>query len=67
MLRIIHFYENGRAGITLPWWIFAVLGMDLILLGLLIVIFPRLLVWLIAGCLMFSGFLLLGIGWKFWR
>jgi cytochrome c biogenesis protein CcdA len=67
MFREIRFYDDYTAAVASPWWIFALLGVDFVLLGKLIVIFPQLLAWLVAGCLIFNGLLLLGVAWQLWR
>ena len=48
MFREIRFYDDYTTAVASPWWIFA-------LLGVLIVIFPQLLAWLVAGCLIFKA------------
>jgi hypothetical protein len=67
MFREIRFYDDYTAAVASPWWIFVLLGVDFVLLGVLIVIFAQLLVWLVAGCLIFNGLLLLGVAWQLWR
>lgn len=46
---------------------FCLLGLNFILLGLLIVLFPQLLAYLVAALLFLNGLVLLLIAWKFWR
>ncbi len=60
MFREIRFYDDYTAAVASPWWIYAVQGV-------LIVIIPQLLAWLVAGCLIFNGLLLLGVAWQLWR
>lgn len=67
MFREIRFYDNYTATLSSPWWLFALLGGNFILLGILILIFPELLAWLVAAFLIFDGALLLGIGWQLRR
>lgn len=61
MFREIRFYDDYTAAVASPWWIFALLGVDFVLVGVLIVIFQQLLAWLVAGCLIFNGLPLLGV------
>jgi hypothetical protein len=67
MFREIQFYDDYTDAVAAPWWMFCLLGLNFILLGLLIVLFPQLLAYLVAAFLFFNGLVLLLIAWKFWR
>jgi len=67
MFREIRFYDDYTDAVAAPWWMFCLPGLNFILLGLLIVLFPRLLAYLAAAFLFFNGLVLLLIAWKFWR
>ena len=49
------------------WWMFAILGIDFILLGILIIVFPELLAYLVAGFLLFNGLIFLMLAINIWR
>jgi hypothetical protein len=53
--------------VAAPGWMFCLLGLNFILLGVLIVLFPQLLAWLAAAFLFLNGAVLLLIAWKFRR
>jgi uncharacterized membrane protein HdeD (DUF308 family) len=67
MFREIRFYDDYTDAVTAPWWLFCLLGLNFILLGVLIVIFPELLAYLAAAFLLCNGLVLLLVGWKFRR
>jgi len=67
MFREIRFYDDYTDAVAAPWWMFCLLGLNFILLGLLIVLFPQLLAYLAAAFLFFNGLVLLLIARKFWR
>lgn len=66
MFREIRFYDDYTSAVAAPWWMFALLALNFFLLGTLIIIFPELLAYLVAG-FFFDGALLVLIAWKFWR
>jgi hypothetical protein len=63
----IRFYDDYTDAAASPWWMFGLLGLNFILLGVLLVIFPELLAWLAAALLFFNGLVLLLVAWKFWH
>jgi uncharacterized membrane protein HdeD (DUF308 family) len=65
MFREIRFYDDYTDAVAAPWWMFCLLGLNFILLGVLIVLFPQLLAYLVAAVLFFNGLVLLLIAWKF--
>jgi uncharacterized membrane protein HdeD (DUF308 family) len=67
MFREIRFYDDYTKAVASPGWLFCLLGLNFILLGALIVIFPELLAWLVAASLIFSGAVLLAVAWQFRR
>jgi cytochrome c biogenesis protein CcdA len=67
MFREIRFYDDYTDAVAAPWWMFSLLGLNFLLLGVLIVLFPQLLAYLAAAILFFNGLVLLLIAWKFWR
>lgn len=67
MFREEAFYDNYTEEIISPWWLYLLLGLNLILLALLIVMFPPLVAYLIAGFLLFDGAVFLLIAYRLWR
>jgi uncharacterized membrane protein HdeD (DUF308 family) len=67
MFRELRFYDHYTSEVTSPWGLFLALGLNFILLGLLIILFPELLAWLAGGFLFLNGMLLLGVAWKYRR
>lgn len=67
MFREIRFYDDYTSAVAAPWWMFALLALNFFLLGTLIVLFPELLAYLVAGFFFFDGTPLLLIAWKFWQ
>ena len=58
------FYDSYTRQIVSPWWLYLLLGLNLILLAILIMIFPELLAYLVAAFLLIDGLLFLVIGWQ---
>lgn len=67
MFREIRFYDNYTSEVASPWWLFLGLGLNFLLLGLLIVLFPQLLAWLAGAFLCLNGAILLAIAWRYRR
>jgi hypothetical protein len=67
MFRQIVFYHNYTNEIISPWWVYLLLGVNLILLAALIVMFPELVAYLVAGFLIFDGVLFLWIAYRMWK
>lgn len=67
MFREIRFYDNYTSAVAAPWWMFALLALNFFLLGTLIMLFPEMLAYLVAGFFFFDGMLLLLVAWKYWR
>jgi uncharacterized membrane protein HdeD (DUF308 family) len=65
MFRNIEFYDRLTGFFVRPWWIYLLMGIDFILLAILIVIFPALAAYLIAGFLLLNGVLLVSLGFKY--
>ncbi|RME68198.1 MAG: hypothetical protein D6781_11515 [Verrucomicrobia bacterium] len=42
-------------------------GASLLLAGILVILFPQILAWIIAGVMIFGGCMLLGLAWAAWR
>jgi len=55
MFREIRFYDNYTAAVAAPQWLFLLLGLQFIVLGVLILVFPELLAYLVAGFFIFAG------------
>jgi hypothetical protein len=64
MFRQIIFYDNYTNEIISPWWVYLLLGVNLILLAALIIMFPELVAYLVAGFLIFDGVLFLWIAYR---
>ena len=67
MSRELHLYDSYIRQIAGPWWLYLLLGLNLVLLAMLIMVFPELLAYLVAGFLLFDGLLFIGIGWQLRR
>ncbi len=67
MFREIRFYDDYTEAVASPGKWFGALGLNFLLLGLLIVIFPDLLAWLVAAFLILAGAGLLVVAWQFRR
>lgn len=65
MFRELRFYDDYTDAVAAPGWMFCLLGLNFILLGVLIVLFPQLLAYLVAAFLFLNGLVLLLIAWKF--
>ena len=61
MFREIRFYDRYTDAVTAPQWVFCLLGMLFLLLGVLILIFPELLAFLVAGFFIAAGIMQLFI------
>jgi uncharacterized membrane protein HdeD (DUF308 family) len=67
MFREIRFYDDYTAAVAAPWWMFCLQGLNFLLLGALILIFPHLLPYLVACFFIFAGTVQLVIAWQFRR
>jgi uncharacterized membrane protein HdeD (DUF308 family) len=50
-----------------PWWLFMLLGGNLMLFGILIFVFPELLAYLVGGFFLFAGIFVVSIALKLKR
>jgi hypothetical protein len=64
MFRQIIFYDKYTSEIISPWWVYLLLGLNLILLAALIILFPELLAYLVAAFLIFDGTLFLWMAYR---
>ncbi|HWP42905.1 MAG TPA: hypothetical protein VNO14_06710 [Blastocatellia bacterium] len=67
MFRQIVFYDNYTSEIVSAWWLYLLLGLNLILLAVLILLFPPLVAYLIAAFLIFDGAVFLLIAYRLWQ
>lgn len=67
MFHQTRFYIDHTGAVARHWWIFAALGAGFVLVSVLGVICAQMVERIVAGCLIYSGHLLLGIAWKLWR
>ena len=67
MFRDVRFYDSYTEQIASSWWLYLLLGLNLILLAVLIILFPALVAYLVAAFLLFDGVLFLVIGWQLRR
>lgn len=67
MSRQIPFYDHYTAEIVSPWWLYVLVGLNLVLLAVLIMLFPPLVVYLVASFLLFDGAVFLLIGFRLRR
>ncbi len=61
------FYDAQTSILSSSWWLYFILGLDFVLLGILVFAFPQLLTWLIASFLLANGLIFLGLAWSIWR
>lgn len=62
----LEFYDMFFRYLFSSWWMYAVLGINFVVLGLLIYWYPELLSLLIAALLFFCGLIFLIISWGIW-
>ncbi len=55
MFNRIEFYDKLTGHLFSPWWIYLLMGVNLILLSLLIFFFPEFLAYLVAAFLLING------------
>ena len=67
MFRKLLFYDSYTDEISSPWWLFLLLGLNLILLAVLIILFPPLVAYLVSGFLIFDGVVFLVIAYRLWK
>ncbi len=67
MFRTTEFYDNFIKHLFSPWWMYLIIGLNLVLLAILIFIFPDALAYLVAGFLLLNGVLFIGIGLRLSR
>ena len=67
MVRQMLFYDNYTNEIISPWWLYLLLGLNLVLLAVLLIVFPPLVAYLIASFLLFDGAIFILIGFRLWR
>ena len=63
----IELYDNLTRHIFSSWWMYLLAGLNFILLGLLIFIYPELLTFLVGFFLIFNGLIFIGIAWSVWK
>ncbi|GIV31202.1 MAG: hypothetical protein KatS3mg029_0553 [Saprospiraceae bacterium] len=61
MFNRIEFYDNLTGHLVSPWWIYLVIGVNLVLLSILIFFFPDLLAYLVAAFLLINGIFFLSL------
>ncbi len=59
MFREIRFYDKYTEAVAAPQRLFCLLGLNFLILGVLIIIFPAMLAYLVAGFFIASGVILL--------
>lgn len=64
MFRNKMFYDNLTDSIVDTWTFYLMIGLSLVISGLLILIFPELLAYLVAIFLLFNGVLFLAVSYK---
>jgi len=65
MFRTIDYYDQLTRFFTAPWWLYLLMGINFILLAILIIIYPELLAYLVAGFLLLNGLILIVLAFKF--
>ncbi len=63
----IEFYDDLTRQLVSPWWMYLLLGINFLVLGILIFLFPKFLVLIISTFLIACGLLFFGIAFSVWR
>jgi uncharacterized membrane protein HdeD (DUF308 family) len=63
-LRPIDFFVKN---LNMLWWYYLFLGLVLVLLGAAIIVWPDLLIALVAAVFIFAGTSVLALSWRVWR
>jgi len=58
MFKGTTYYDRFTTFISTPWWMYLLMGINFILLAILIIIYPDLLAYLVAGFLLFNGLIM---------
>ena len=59
------YYDRFTNFFATPWWMFLLMGFNFILLAILIMIYPELLTFLVAGFLLFNGLLMVVLAFRY--
>ena len=60
-------FEHFVADLSALWWYYLLLGLLLVVWAVAIVVWPQLLVALVAAVFLTAGVTMLGLAWRVWR
>ncbi len=61
MFKRIEFYDNLTGHLFSPWWIYLLIGINLVIMSILIFFFPDFLAYLVAAFLLLNGVFFLAL------
>ncbi len=65
MYQTRDYYDRLISFFTTPWWMYLLMGVNFILLAILIMMYPELLAYLVAGFLLFNGIILIALAFRY--
>ncbi|GAB4246408.1 MAG: hypothetical protein Tsb0034_25360 [Ekhidna sp.] len=65
MFRTTAYYDRLTSFFSTPWWMYLLMGINFILLAVLIMLYPELLAYLVAGFLLFNGLLMVILAFRY--
>ncbi|MTI27100.1 hypothetical protein [Fulvivirga kasyanovii] len=65
MFKTTAYYDRLTSFFSTPWWMYLLMGINFILLAALIMLYPELLAYLVAGFLLFNGLLMVILAFRY--
>lgn len=65
MFKTTAYYDRLTSFFSTPWWMYLLMGINYILLAVLIMLYPELLAYLVAGFLLFNGLLMVILAFRY--
>jgi len=65
MFKTTAYYDRLTSFFSTPWWMYLLMGINFILLSVLIMLYPELLAYLVAGFLLFNGLLMVILAFRY--
>ncbi|WP_286756951.1 hypothetical protein [Roseivirga sp. UBA838] len=65
MFKTTAYYDRLTSFFSTPWWMYLLMGINFILLAVLIMLYPELLAYLVAGFLLFNGLLMVILAFRY--
>lgn len=65
MFRTTDYYDRLTNFFATPWWMYLLMGINFIILAILILIYPELLAFLVAGFLLLNGILMVVLAFRY--